>query len=161
MGSRTMSLSLSSREQYNSSKTYGINHNTKIGKNGNLNTKAGLTVSRHTDGPFVSLGAGLDSGNFKYTSKTWSAGYKAPSISVGGSATVGGGVSVKAKASFAEVNVSKTVNVFGAKVTVSGEVGIGAAVGVNGQVTSKNVSIGGKANVLPGVYVGANIDISF
>ena len=156
------SYSISSKKS-SYEKTYGINSNVKTTGGNNVNARLGLTTKREDNGPAQSVKATLDTGAIKYSTKNknTSIGISAPKVSVGGSVVVGGGAGVSAKAALVEVNGSKKIKVGGAEVKLSGEVGVGVAAGIKGEYSSNTVKLGGKANVLPGVYVGANIDISF
>ncbi len=151
--------SISSKNQLHYSKTYGINVDTKTDCNNTLNVKSGLTLEHTRDEAAFSLKARVDTASFKYKSKTWSAGINAPNLELSGNAFIGGTAGVEGKASFVDVNASKTFDIGIAKINIDCEAGIGVACGINGGINKSSVTIGGKANIMPGVYVGANINI--
>lgn len=156
-------VSISSKNSTESSKTYGINSTVKTNNGGKVNVTSGLTVSKSENGAKFENSVSVDTGKFTYTTPTGKSSVKiaAASASAKGGVIVGGGAQAEVKASLAEVEATKTVKVFGAEIKVSGEAGIGVAIGGKAGISSNSASLGGKANVLPGVYAGVSIDIKF
>lgn len=143
------------------SKTFGIDSSVKTNRGRTLNVRSGVHVSHTSDGPFHEFSASAESASFKLSNKNGnrSTRLSGPSVSAKGTTVVGGGAGYHAKASFAEVSHSETFKI--GKITAKLDVtaGIGASVGGKVSVASNRVDLGASGNVLPGVYLGANLDI--
>lgn len=155
-------LTTNYRDYSEYSKTYGINSDVKTNKGATVNVKSGVSVVKQSSGPFVEVGARIDTATFTYTNKSekGSASISAPSASISGKAVIGGkGGSVEATVSLAEVNIQNKIDILGYEVTVSGKAGIGASVEGKLYGTHNQAGVGITAPVMPGAYVGVSIDV--